>query len=158
MTDERKPVLVMAQTRKQTSPRARRASATGPASEDGRVSGVGQETDGAGEAREHTTTLRLPVLTVAITRHAVPASSGTGAMSETRGGGTVASRAGKLAFYGGIAALGVLEVVEWPVAVALGAGAYVVRRMSGGAGQAAVPSEGVAPKAAAAAGTANSGE
>lgn len=97
------------------------------------MSGVVQESDGAGEAQEHTTTLRLPVLTVAITRHPVPA--GTGTASGTRGGGTPASRVGKLAFYGGIAALGVLEVVEWPVALALGAGAYVLRRMRPGAGQ-----------------------
>jgi len=114
---------------------------------------VDEPRDGA-EAR--TTTVRLPVFTVAVTRHAVPASA-TGSGSGTRTAGTPASRAGKLAFYGGIAALGALEVVEWPVAVALGAGAYVVRRMRPGAGQAAVASEGVQPKPDVAV-TADSGE
>lgn len=38
------------------------------------------------------------------------------------------SRMRRVAFYGGIVALGVLEVVEWPVAVALGAGAYLLAR------------------------------
>ncbi|MDT0261237.1 hypothetical protein [Jatrophihabitans lederbergiae] len=87
---------------------------------------VDEPRDGA-EAR--TTTVRLPVFTVAVTRDVVPAASATGSGSGTRTAGTPASRAGKLAFYGGIAALGALEVVEWPVAVALGAGVYVLRRM-----------------------------
>lgn len=139
----------MAQTRKQASAQPSPARAPRAASEDGRVSGVVQQTDPAGEAKESTTTLRLPVLTVAITRHAAaPESppSGTGTVTGTQGSAATASRAGKFAFYGGIAALGVLGVVEWPVAAALGAGALVLSRMRPGGGQVPVPSEGVEPK------------
>lgn len=39
------------------------------------------------------------------------------------------SRMRKVALYGGIVVLGLLEVVEWPVVVALGAGAYLYRRV-----------------------------
>jgi len=131
----------MAETRKQTSRRPSGVRATDVESEDGRLSGVVQDSDRAGEAQERTTTLRLPALTVAVTRRAVPGSSVREAVSGAPGGGAPASRTGKLAFYGGIAALGVFEVVEWPVAVALGAGAYLLRRMRPGTGRAAVPSE-----------------
>ncbi len=39
------------------------------------------------------------------------------------------SRMRKAALYGGIVVLGVLEVVEWPAAVALGAGAFLFGRV-----------------------------
>jgi len=39
------------------------------------------------------------------------------------------SRMRQVALYGGIVALGVLEVVEWPAAVALGVGAYLFGRV-----------------------------
>jgi hypothetical protein len=124
---------MMAEPRKETAPRRSRARATSAKPQDGRVREVVHEEAPVDEPREgaeaRTTTVRLPVFTVAVTRHAVPAASATGSGSGTRTAGTPTSRAGKLAFYGGIAALGALEVVEWPVAVALGAGVYVLRRM-----------------------------
>ncbi len=126
---------MMAEPRKETAPRRSRARATSAKPQDGRVRPVVDEEASVDEPRDgaeaRTTTVRLPVFTVAVTRHAVPAASATGSGSGmgTRTAGTPASRAGKLAFYGGIAALGALEVVEWPVAVALGAGVYVLRRM-----------------------------
>lgn len=140
---------MMAEPRKETAPRRSLARATSAKAEDGRVRPVVDEKTSADEPRNgaeaRTTTVRLPVFTVAVTRHAAPAASATGSGSGTCSAGTPASRVGKLGFYGGIAALGALEVVEWPVAVAVGAGVYVLRRMRP-AGPGAAPAPGAADR------------
>lgn len=64
-------------------------------------------------------TLRLPFLTVTLgPQPPVPAAAGT---PGTRG------RLEKVAFYGGVATLGIVGVLDWPVAAAVAAGTWVAQ-------------------------------
>ena len=88
---------------------------------DRRVEGVPPTGSGDGRVREPETTIAL----------ADPDGSGSlGGRPAVPGADEVlVSRMRKVAFYGGVVVLGVLEVVEWPVAVALGVGAYLFGRV-----------------------------
>ena len=113
-------------------------------------SGVGTRAAGG----NRTTTIRLPLVSVTLTRPdgqdgqpspgalqtssagGRPAAAGpasTGAMSV---GGVSLSRA---AFYAGAVALGALEVVEWPVTLLVVAGTYLADQVRGPATPAAIP-------------------
>lgn len=75
-----------------------------------------------------TLTLRLPLVTLSLSRPAgaatrVPSPSGVGtATTEEVAGGQ------RLLFYAGIAALGAVGAVEWPVAAAIAAGTYLAAK------------------------------
>ncbi len=83
-----------------------------------------------------TTTIRLPFVTASFHRGTrAPRSVGAGApwTPQASVGQAVASLRSPLplsrwAFYGGAVALGVLEVVEWPVALLVVAGTYLIDR------------------------------
>jgi hypothetical protein len=86
------------------------------------------------DAQPSTLTLRLPFLTVSMTRP--PAGSDTpadGAAHAGDGGRTPTGSSGleRLVFYGGITALGVAGIVDWPVAAAIAAGTYIASRTRG---------------------------
>lgn len=80
-------------------------------------------------------TVRLPLFTATITKNGAPSG-------RTSAPGADVSRSDlqmrRLAFYGGAAALGVLEVIEWPVALLVAAGMYVAGRSRENAVAAAV--------------------
>lgn len=79
---------------------------------------------GAPAAEPRTTTVvKLPAVSITVSRTGPDTAAAT------------SSRLRKIAVYGGIAALGALEVVEWPVAVGLGAGTYAWRRITGRTGR-----------------------
>lgn len=90
---------------------------------DRRVEGVPPTGSGDGRVREQKTTIAL----------GDPGGGGSlgGARAAVPVGAdeVLVSRLRQVAFYGGIVVLGVLEVVEWPAAVALGVGAYLFRRV-----------------------------
>jgi len=90
---------------------------------DRRVEGVPPTGSGDGRVREQKTTIAL----------GDPGGGGSlgGARAAVPVGAdeVLVSRMRKAALYGGIVALGVLEVVEWPAAVALGVGAYLFGRV-----------------------------
>jgi hypothetical protein len=87
------------------------------------------------EHGERTTmTLRLPFLTLSLTRPHQPPAHGAGEQARRRRPGTaeaqVADRGSgeRLLFYTGVAALGVAGVLEWPVAAAIAAGTYIAAK------------------------------
>ncbi len=103
---------------------AKLAVADGPPADQPAVS------EPVGEKR--TTTLRLPVITVSVTRDQRNTAVERNTAVDDAAGQPQSGwgpRAGKVAFYGGIAALGVLEVIEWPLVLGLGVGTYVLRRI-----------------------------
>ena len=73
-----------------------------------------------------TTQVKLPSVSLSITRDRAPTGGEIRASDR--------SRLQQVAIYGGIAALGAFEIVEWPVAIGLGAGAYFVRWITGRTG------------------------
>lgn len=87
------------------------------------------------------TTIRLPLITVTVRRDAPPGP--TRAPSGDLGG---SQRIPPLVFYAGLAALGVLEVVEWPVAAVVAAGVWLAGR-SRSEPPAALPAAAVVEKA-----------
>jgi|NGEPerStandDraft_6_1074524.scaffolds.fasta_scaffold30731_4 hypothetical protein len=72
------------------------------------------------------TTLRLPFVTATFTR--VPVRPAAGESTAPAGGSRPDEQRQRLAFYAGAAALGALEVVEWPVALLVAAGTYLAGR------------------------------
>jgi len=95
---------------------------------------------------EGRTTVRLPFVTASFTRSST--SSSTSSSGDNRGGlpNPLSALAGaghavtsavastppqKLLFYTGVAALGVVGVVEWPVAALVATGTYVASRSRG---------------------------
>jgi hypothetical protein len=80
-----------------------------------------------GEKRPGTVTVRLPFLTVSVTRPGGgPGPAGAkhpaGGHHGLPGGSVGAER---LLFYGGVAALGIAGVIEWPVAAAIAVGTHL---------------------------------
>lgn len=98
-----------------------------------------------------TTTIRLPLISATFTRSARPDRQQTPSDGRVPAvGATPAGVAGlrgvslpRVAFYAGAVALGVLEVVEWPVTLLVVAGTYVADRARG-----TVAAAGSAPPAA----------
>ncbi|HSP36553.1 MAG TPA: hypothetical protein VLR26_02240 [Frankiaceae bacterium] len=93
----------------------------------------------AGEAKQHTrstasesnaqsaptvATLRLPLFTATVTRN----TASTAGNAPHRAGAPSGAQTRRLAFYVGAVALGALEIIEWPVALLVAAGAYVAGR------------------------------
>ena len=82
-----------------------------------------------------TFSLNLPFLSVSVVR---PASSRPAAGTDDSPGAAVAPwdavppTAQKVLFYGGVAALGVAGVVEWPVVAAIAAGTWLAGRTRSG--------------------------
>jgi len=76
-----------------------------------------------------TVVVKLPFLTVSLSRPAarpVEASGSAAPAEHVSAAGS--SGVQRLLFYGGVAALGVVGAVEWPVAAAIAAGTYVASR------------------------------
>ena len=103
------------------------------------------------------TTVRVPLISVAITRPARRRGPQVSAEPRTAGGGRARADFGaaptralsfrgmplpRLAFYVGAVALGALEVVEWPVTLLVVAGTYVTDRARNSAAPAAPRSVG----------------
>ena len=98
------------------------------------------------KAGDRTTTIRLPLISVTLTRpagegeqqphRAVQTPSRGGALATAGRSTTAVMAAGgvplsRAAFYAGAVALGALEVVEWPVALLVVAGTYLVDQIRG---------------------------
>ena len=98
-----------------------------------------------------TTTIRLPLISATFTRSArpdrqqIPSDGRVPAVGVTSAGvpGLRGVSLPRVAFYAGAVALGVLEVVEWPVTLMVVAGTYVADRARG-----SVAAAGSAPPAA----------
>ena len=98
-----------------------------------------------------TTTIRLPLISATFTRSAradrqqTPSGGRVPAVGATPAGvpGLRGVSLPRVAFYAGAVALGVLEVVEWPVTLLVVAGTYVADRARG-----SVAAAGSAPPAA----------
>lgn len=78
-------------------------------------------TSGEPGARHEAFGVHLPFLSVSVTR---PAPGGAASSSPSG----AAPQLPRLLFYGGVAALGVAGLVEWPVAAAIAAGTWVASR------------------------------
>jgi hypothetical protein len=72
-------------------------------------------------------TLRLPLLTVSVSR---PPARGAADQGPAASSGTPPELPRWL-FYGGVAALGAAGLVDWPVAAAIAAGAWLTGRVRG---------------------------
>jgi hypothetical protein len=70
-----------------------------------------------------TLTLRLPFLTATLTGPQPGTAAPGPATARRSAGGTLE----KLAFYGGVATMGALGALDWPVAVAVAAGTWVAQ-------------------------------
>ena len=121
-------------SRRTPSTKASKASPTGgqerpdpaPADESSRPGRPGATTTtGTGQAEPDTVVVRLPFLTVSLSRPAARPVDAPGSAAPAEPGSTGVQR---LLFYGGVAALGVVGAVEWPVAAAIAAGTYVASR------------------------------
>jgi hypothetical protein len=81
------------------------------------------------ETEPDTVVVRLPFLTVSLSRPAArPAEPSGGAAPAEPVSAAGSSGVQRLLFYGGVAALSVVGAVEWPVAAAIAAGTYVATR------------------------------
>lgn len=81
------------------------------------------------ETEPDTVVVRLPFLTVSLSRPAArPVEAAGGAAPAEPVPAAGSSGVQRLLFYGGVAALGVVGAVEWPVAAAIAAGTYVASR------------------------------
>ncbi|WP_200902400.1 MULTISPECIES: hypothetical protein [Protofrankia] len=99
--------------------------ARGEAGRESEPEGVGGE--GKSEARKpHSATLRTPFATARIE---IPRAPGT----SMKVGPIRLPSPTQTAFYVGLGVLAVTEVVEWPVAAAIGAGAYIAQHSHAGA-------------------------
>ncbi len=114
------------------------AGQTGKATGNGRIRGEGGregEQEGAAEGRgPHTATLRTPFATA---RFEIPRAPGT----SMKVGPIRLPSPTQTAFYVGLGVLAVTEVVEWPIAAAIGAGTYVAQRSRAGASAARAKSQ-----------------
>jgi hypothetical protein len=72
-------------------------------------------------------TLRLPLLTVSVSR---PPAGGTADQGAAASSGA-SPELPRWLFYGGVAALGAAGLVDWPVAAAIAAGAWLTGRVRG---------------------------
>ncbi|MCW2676189.1 MAG: hypothetical protein JWR70_1229 [Modestobacter sp.] len=100
---------------------------------------VRDEPAGAGprsrQQDERTTmTLRLPFMTLSVSRPPQDPAPGAGEPAHRGMPGTAGAQAGRpgsgeqLLFYAGVAALGAAGVLEWPVAAAIAAGTYIATK------------------------------
>jgi len=87
------------------------------------------------ETEPATVVLRLPFLTVSMSRPALhradPAGSPGRPVESAAHSAAGSSGVQRLMFYGGVAALGVAGAVDWPVAAAIAAGTYIATRTRG---------------------------
>jgi len=108
----------------------------------------------AGAGEDGSTTIRLPLVTVTLTRpdaqdsrqppRATRTPSGGGGPAPAGPAGTGATSVGgvspaRAAFYAGAVALGALEVVEWPVTLLVVAGTYLADQVRGSTAAGARP-------------------
>lgn len=84
--------------------------------------------DHAATSGEQALTIRLPFLTVSLTRPAGPPTPQAAPRSTPTVELPASGRGPRLLFYTGVAALGVAGVVEWPVAAAIAAGTYIASK------------------------------
>ncbi|MCW2508361.1 MAG: hypothetical protein JWP68_1509 [Modestobacter sp.] len=93
---------------------------------------VGAATREQGEST--TMTLRLPFMTLSVSRPRHESAQGAGEQTDrsrpTTGGTPIAGPGSgeRLLFYAGVAALGVAGAIEWPVAAAIAAGTYIAAK------------------------------
>lgn len=121
----------MAQAR--TAQGSHEGTGTGPAAH--------QANGPAGDGAQQTSmVVKLPFFTATFTRPAGRGQGGHGPHVPTP-----SARAQRLAFYAGVAALGALEVVEWPVALLVAAGSYVAQKTRPAAPQ-GQPPQGRSPR------------
>ncbi|WP_206443217.1 hypothetical protein [Candidatus Protofrankia californiensis] len=130
-TDERDEDGTTAEHREESQ-----AGQAGKATGNGRVHGEAEgEQESAGEERgPHTATLRTPFATA---RVEIPRAPGT----SMKVGPIRLPSPAQTAFYVGLGVLAVTEVVEWPIAAAIGAGTYVAQRSRAGASAARTKSQ-----------------
>jgi hypothetical protein len=116
-----------------------RPGGTGPPVEPRGGSAGRDEPTGAGRASpeqdERTTmSLRLPFMTLSLTRPCHEHAHGAGEQAHRGRTGTAGAPAAavgsgeRLLFYAGLAALGAVGVIEWPVAAAIAAGTYIAAK------------------------------
>ncbi|MCU1607222.1 MAG: hypothetical protein JWP46_3687 [Modestobacter sp.] len=97
----------------------------------GRLEPAGDEYASRAEDDRTTMKLRLPFMTLSVTRPRTDPARGAGAQAQrgrpgTAGPQVAGSGSGeRLLFYTGVAALGAAGVIEWPVAAAIAVGTYI---------------------------------